>query len=280
MVSATPYFMNKKLIATILIIAAVTVGFIPKSYIYIRYGKQALGVIGFISLFSLLFVKNIWLRLFIVWVAVRTGITIWICGRFDHSSLLYFITYILFYVICIEKIKKEWIYTIFNAIGVLVLIECAVIVLQNYGIWIGMVSDSGIIIKNKLFFDYIIIADSMTSTISNGFKDSFVGTMSNTNVTSAFLALGLPVFFRKNWCYCIPIVLGCLFLTVSLGGILPALIATVLYCFLKFKKARYYIIVMIILIFGVYVYRCENSYTFLTGSGRLGMWWKILKLAF
>lgn len=263
-----------KKIIFIFILFVITVGYIPKNIIYIRYGKEALSVFGFLVLFALFFIRNIWLKLFVIWVALRTLLNVWDTGKYDHSSLMCFMAYIMFFVICVKKIKASYISTIFNTICVLVLIECVIIVLQNYGIWFGLI-DKGIIIKDKILFGTVVIADSMETTLAKGFRDSFLGTMSNTNVTGSFLALGMPVFFRKKWCYFIPLIVACLFLTGSMGGILPTVIILSLFCFLKFKNIRYPMLLIILFSFIVYIYRCENVSTFILGNGRVKIWCNI-----
>ena len=63
----------------------------------------------------------------------------------------------------------------------------------------------------------------------------FIGLLSNPNETSAFLAVCLPCFFRRGWKWLIPIPLIGLYLGVSIGGIMAAAIAGLVYLFLHHK---------------------------------------------
>lgn len=65
---------------------------------------------------------------------------------------------------------------------------------------------------------------------------SYVGLLSNTNETSAFLAISLPCFFRGRWKWFIIVILAGLFLGRSVGGVVAASLAGLVWLCLNMKE--------------------------------------------
>ncbi len=109
---------------------------------------------------------------------------------------------ILYLVIASKKWNVEWLW---NVICVAAILNVVWQVCQYFGLWI----------------------------LQTPVAKTYVGLLSNTNETSAFLAVCLPCFFRKGWKWLIPIPAIGLYLGISIGGIVAAGIAGILYLFLN-----------------------------------------------
>ena len=70
--------------------------------------------------------------------------------------------------------------------------------------------------------------------------DHLTGTFANRNETSIFMALALPFFFRRRWCWLIPAIIAGLYLSKTMNGVIGAGIACSGYVFYKYWNQRGY----------------------------------------
>ena len=56
------------------------------------------------SFISVVYVKNVWLKLFLLWTIVRTGMNY---NPIAHATLMYIFLYILLLQTTIDKLKKD-----------------------------------------------------------------------------------------------------------------------------------------------------------------------------
>lgn len=102
------------------------------------------------------------------------------------------------------------------------------------------------------------------------------GLMANCNETSAFLAIGSAAFFRKYWCFLIPIVvIPALVISGSLNGYLGFMAALTLYFSFKYKR-----ILPIGIIVGVILVVIDTMRSDLSLNFRWYIWQKSVDLVF
>ena len=283
-----------KLYIAFAIVAFAIVGFLPNSAIDIRACKRIIAELGIILIFSLFFVKNIWLGLFMAWTTIRVLIGIYELTdelavvrmqhyAFSKACLQTTFLYVVAYQAFINSCKREYISRMFNAICILTLIQCAWIIMQQFGLWVFIKPKVGLNVKHVLCNGWIVVADAVN--IKGKLGDSFTGLMSNVNMTSSMLVLGLPCFFRKKWAYCIPIIVASLLLARSLGGLVPMCIILSIMAYLWVRtlikpmrwKVGFAIFVVCGIAVGVYGFYFENMNAVLTFSGRLDYWTNSIK---
>jgi len=107
-----------------------------------------------------------------------------------------------------RSVKKDYLYIILNGIAISCIIQCIFSVLPNFNIYL---------------FDFY----SMDVKV-NYQPFGSVGTFDNQGSLGSYLAISLPVFFRKKWIFFTPVILICLYFTsattpfIVLGAILGA----------------------------------------------------------
>lgn len=151
----------------------------------------------------------------------------------DVNVLLAFLSFGLLYILSTNVEKPEILYDVVCVSAILCVIWQT---LQLFGLWVFMSP-----VLNK----------------------AYVGLLSNTNETSAFLAISLPCFFRGKWAWFIPIILVGLFIGKSVGGIVAASIAGLVWLFqfrqeIGWKKCSVVILVGMI-IFSAYLWNRDFS---------------------
>jgi len=67
-------------------------------------------------------------------------------------------------------------------------------------------------------------------------QHGFVGLMANVNETSALLAVCLPFFFRKNWAWVIPYIVGGLVMARTTNGMIAAVIITLIWLAVNYRR--------------------------------------------
>ena len=234
--------MNKKLegwhsaISLTLVFSAITLGMYPAKYMFwMRCRIAEYAIIAGISLF---FLKNWWHKIFMLWILLISAI--WIATHKPNLNISTFISFhyvfifMVAYQIAMDKIKTIDLPKMINGLCVVVLINLAFMYLQYFGL------------------DPFFISHGGPSTI--GVPYFVQGTWGHTNFSGAFLALTLPLFYRKKWIWFVPPIIFMLVLNFSLGAILSAGFGTMFY--LMFSKLRKTVKVglIIIVLFSVWVY--------------------------
>ena len=229
------------LLAIILLVGVL--GFIPTHSISIRLSKQILAEFLIISFFFF-FIKNIWLKLFCLWNVFSVIAHILKTNNYDkltYISLMALFSYLVFYQIVYSQ--KFNAYTIINCIAIIALFQALFMLLHSFNL--------------SLFF-------------KPRFQDTMpvVGFLDNTNISGAFIAMTMPLFYRKKWCFWLPLMVYVLFKTNCLAAIISITIATIFYLW-HIKK------IFILPILAVALFYClnfENPVKFTTHSVRAKTW--------
>ena len=252
-----------------MILIFIVLGFATHAASNFRVSKEICASWAIILFVALFFVKNIWLRLFLIWTLIRG-----IMGFNVHTTPTLFIMflYIVFLQVLINNLKKEHLVQLMNGICILVLIQVTWMILQKSGVWIKIIP---LDIKQA---DILKLLWGGRIVITRGnYNHTLTGLMSNINMSSSVLALGLPAFFRKKWYWGIPLVWVGLYLAGPMGGILPALIIMGIWVALEFRQHRAWIITLGICLFFLYILKTERLSLLLTGSGRTPVWKDIVQ---
>ena len=89
--------------AVAIIICAVSL-FVPSGQVDVRQGKEFIAMWFTILFVSLFFLKNIWLKLFVIWSLIRTILGF---NQFSYLTLNLIFLYAVFYQVLFDKIKSE-----------------------------------------------------------------------------------------------------------------------------------------------------------------------------
>lgn len=165
---------------------------------------------------------------FEIFALAGIGVFVWKANRWIGALYLYTVATIPFHqAISIEIMfalacygllflavtnchKTDWIWNVFC---IAALVNVAYQITQFFGLWLMQVPTAGL--------------------------TSYVGILSNTNETSAFLAVTLPCFFRARWKWLLPIPVLGLFLSSSIGGAVAAGLGGLLWCALNLRWIGY-----------------------------------------
>jgi len=162
-------------------------------------------------------IENIWIRLFGFYIAVwLLVLKLFLMFHFDKDLLKISIltqqesTYIMCGLIVIlfvteSKIKLE------NWICVSAIIQSLITIPQYFG-----------------FFPFIELLRFLGRDITNP-NPMLAGTLENFNFIAAYLAISLPFFVRRKWCWFIPVIAIHLIFCKSSSAMIAALIGTVIY---------------------------------------------------
>lgn len=166
-----------------------------------------------------------------------------------------------------DRIKPKHYGLILNTICITILFQAILMILDSYGIWFLAfpIGKTGNIIPGFLHIEL-------------GFN-KFVtcGILSNINMAGIFLALGLPAFFRKKWCWFLPLIFWGIWIGKSLGGIIPAFVISLLFLFFRFKQHRWKIVSLTVLGMMILLLRPDIQYFITNGNIRFSPWGGIWK---
>lgn len=162
-------------------------------------------------------IKNIWLRFFGYYIATWVVVS-WVVTLFNPKfGIIAFLTtdqatYILAgYIILLLVINSnEKIEFFYNWICVAVIAQCLIAIPQQYGC-----------------FPYVGFLNYIGLKTTNPVANLAVGTLENGNFFAAFIAISLPFFFRKYWCYFIPVIVYHLVLSTTTTAVVAALVGVV-----------------------------------------------------
>ncbi len=182
---------------------------------------------GLFVVFSM--VENKILRAFVLWSVIRLLFTLSDDGI---SAINYIFMGVLVYQVMVNKFKKYGLEKALNCVCVLALLQTAMMYMQSFGYWLFIMPIGGGI---DVFHNII-------------FKGSAAcpGFMGNPNMAGAFLALCLPAFFRKKWCFIAPIIVWGLCSGNNLGGLIPAIIIYFMYVYFMRRDKKVLILTGII----------------------------------
>ena len=183
-------------------------GFLPDTSIPLRFSQQLFSQSLVLLAVAVVFVKDFWIKAFVVWcfcslimVSMRYGsMNASIISRLDFMTVF---IYALGYQCLANKVSYIGVRRIFTAIACLAFVQCGMMLLQFFDIW-------------------VIINPKFEGIAPSGF-------LGNSNLAGAFLALTIPAFLREKWVWGLPIILGFLLMSQSLGGILAGFIGIAFY---------------------------------------------------
>jgi len=238
-------------------------GFLP-----FRTGKILIVEFALFTAIALLFIKNIWIRLFLLWCILRVILGI---NQYSQLSLHLLVFVLVFYQILTDKLNKDRVVHLLNIVCVIAILQTIMVILQRCGIWwtilpIGYKEAASIsYFKNSLLPLFIFRPPINIDSIGG-----FVG---DTNTASALLGMCLPAFFRKKWHWFIPLILIGFFIIHAFGGIVAGTVALIVFLIFKFGKRSLYGIIPTGLLFIAYFIRFENLQNiFISGSNRFEVW--------
>ena len=230
--------------------------------------------IEFVVMFGIcaLYIKNIWLKLFFCFCVVRDyAIMSFITWNTLHTVVL---CAILYQVIADFKPNRT---AILNSICGIALFNTAIVFMQKAGYWMFFqpVGYQQMKLASVHLTGFMFpICRYATDTI-----DQFPGFFGNIDVTSAFVASVIPLFFRDRWFWFIPIMLYCLIILGALGG-LAAICLTAIVLIYLYQKS--WLLWAILFVFGVgigYIWWTDDWYAIVyRGAERIPTWIEYLKL--
>lgn len=199
------------------------------------------------------FVKNKWLKAWIAWVVVCLVIRY---NKISYMQANTIFCYIIFYQLLEDKFTDKAIHWTYNLIAVIILIHVSWIWMQFFDIW-------------KVYM------------LKPGFMGHFPGVMGENNSAGALIALGIPVFLRKKWCWFLLLLLGTFLLPKPLTAIASTFVGLAVFSLIKLPKWRFWIIGSMIGAFALYCLKCESFNILRAANGRFKTWklvWGIIRV--
>lgn len=253
-------------IASWMVIGVGVLGFIP-GFLPFRTGKVILVEWAIFFAIALWFIKNIWVRLFLIWCILRVVIGL---NQFSQITLHTIVFAMVLFQILSDKLNKDRINTILNVICGLALLQSAMVILQSFGVWfitfpLGVPTGTACHILFPKTLHSIYIFGNQIRAVPVGFLD-------NPNIASAFLAMCLPAFFRKERIRLVFFIILALGLIHSFGGILTCVIISAIFLGVKFGRKGLLFLIPVILIFTMYFTTSESVPNILDLSNRREVW--------
>lgn len=274
-------YINKKFATytAFLVVFLTVLGFIPGIFDY-REGKNILSE-WIMILFAMGFIiNNKFLKLFVLWAILRHVI-----GFFEISSvnsaaqIAYFklsyvtlntmIAYSLAYTAFVKYTNKNMIKIILDCICYVSLFQCFFMILQACGIWVFASPKDCQLLLTKHWHGMISLFP--ISLFNDELSDTITGLMCNRNVTASMLVISMAAFFRNGWKKFIPVIIVCLFLTKSMGGLVPMVIIMAFYLYNISRNKKIFLANMsiIIICFSIFIICNESFVSLFKMSGRV-----------
>lgn len=254
---------KNKLLFGVAILAGL-LGFIPGIQPFPQ-NKTVFFEIVCIVFVSIYLIKNKWILAFLVYSVISTLI---IPNKFSVLALQALFCGIMFYQVLYDKYEVKHKDFILNIICVAAILQSLLMVFQYMGLW-PVIMPANQWQALQIFFlksDYkIMLLDGIA-------KCPIVGFMDRQNIASAFLAMCIPAFFRKKWLKAIWIPIIGLVLAKSLGGIISALIVTILWLWIIKQKQALSVTVCTILLCTCFLIQFGSQHQAFSFSGRLPAW--------
>ena len=242
-------------------------GFIP-GFSPFRVNKDIVcewSIICFIALC----LRNKWVSLFVIWSLISMMLNTYTPVGLSRSytlSLHMVVFFSVAYYFISEKATN--IDRILDFICVSAVLSAVMVFLQYRGVWFGIVPRH-IDTMPKYFLTFpnprmcFVVFKNYCNPM--GFTD--------TSMTiGAFLALCLPAFFRKKWILLTPLIIAGIFVTKTLGGIIPAGVVIVLYIGWKWRRKGLLWIFLVLLGIGIWIYLNEPLNRLASLNGRWKIW--------
>jgi len=259
-------------IGMFIVLAVGVLAFMP-GLLPFRTNKEFVAEWCVIAAFAL-FLKNRWVGAFTLWsllsVMLSTYVPVVGLNKAYILTLHIVVIYACFYHLLFENMSIERVGTILDIIAVVGLLQVLMMLIQYNGTWVGILpihyKDASAVATFKLhplIYAYVL---------KNPLAYDCPGFMDMCNTASGLLALCVPAFLRKQWYWGLPFMLGGLWISRSLGGMIPAIIVVLIFFIVKMKKKAIFIIVGAILLFALFIFKYESLKGLLSLTGRVDVW--------
>jgi len=216
---------NKLFVGSAIFVLAVAIlGYVPDAQLKLYLAKNLALEWAVIAFIALLFIKNWWIKGFVLWSLIATIVTY---NKWSFFSLYIIVLFAVFYQVLCDHINHRNSVHLLNAICVLTLLQITWMVLEYCGVWWLFTP------KNKLMTPFTNLTYC-------------VGFLANPNHSGAFLALALPAFFRKRWVWLLPIVLIGLVMARSSGAMVAGIIGTMVFVWFIAPKKRWLFVSLVL----------------------------------
>ena len=188
------------------------------------------------------------LRLFLYFVVLRNIIGYWEALHMPalaynvYTQTIYTTTQtILLAVLSYEALKrwvnKDNVVILLDIICLVAIIQTVTMIMQWNGLWVG------------------IVPRNIDKFMHLGYSNYHItGLTSNPNMAGSLMALTLPAFFRKRRYIFIPLVLVGLWMSHSMGGMVPAILFLSLYAFIKCPRRFKVLAVLVCAVLAIIFY--------------------------
>lgn len=260
--------LNNKIIAGIAAVLGLSLlGFLPDRSLSFRAGKQVLSEWTIVLFVASFFVKNIYIKLFLIWSALRTFLGY---NKYSYLTLNVIFLYSVWYQVMYDNLKKDLLPRVLNIVCFVGLAQAFMMFLQKADIWVMIEPLDGFVSRQE------IVPNLISYGQTKGHRN-YTGFMSNINMAGSLLAMSLPAFFREGWKRYMPIIVAGTFLSFSLGGIIPVLLILCIMAFSTSLVYGYIITACCAGIFLLYFKEYETLKNVLKGSRRLEYWKYMVK---
>lgn len=218
---------NKLFIGSAFFVLAVAIlGYVPDTHLKGYLSKHLALEWAVIMFIALVFLKNWWLKGFVLWSLIAT------VANYNKWSFLTLYTIVLmtvFYQVLCDKLNHKNNIYLLNAICALALIQVGWMILQYCGVWWMFTP------RNKIIVPFSNLGYC-------------VGFLANPNHAGAFLALALPAFFRRRWIWFVPPVLTGLAMSRSAGAMIAAMVGAGAFMWFVAPRKRWLFVPLVLLI--------------------------------
>jgi O-antigen ligase len=188
-------------------------GFIPYGEFYplpIEMCKMLLTEWGIWIFVGLFFVKNNWLKAWFIWALICLILQY---NKYSYAFANTILRYVLLYQILTDKLDDRRAGHILDWICVIICVHIGLMYIQ----WQGY---------------YLLFKSARTS------GHNIFGFLGNSNNAGMLIAMGLPAFLRRKWCWFLPIIAGGLILSQHETSLLAVLIGIGIYAVIKLPWHR------------------------------------------
>ncbi len=254
--------------------------FILLPFAFISHGFLGTGQRFFFVLSATILVgilcNNKWLSLFISYIVVWQ-LYLFLVSTYSFSpskqhmygfpQVVFILSAVCVYVTVLKnKLTNEWFY---NVICIAAILQACLAICQYCG-----------------FMPVYDLLAGKTETVTELSKTAVIGTLGNNGFLAIFLVISMPFFFRKYWCWFIPIILFLLIVSVTKTAIVALLIGCCVYFYNKRHLIRNCMIgILLVLIMAAGYIRQEillrgvanlHSSLFLSISLRFEYWTEVI----
>lgn len=242
---------NKIAVCVMLVFLVSIFGYLPIGNIHFRVGRTMIAEWAMMIFIAHFFINNKFIKLFIMWSVASLIIHGFWTGYFDKDSYIVLNTLFLaslFYQVIKNNIRKKHITFIINGL-------CVMSIIQSLLMHVHAM---------QIPFIFYPKLDVMPA----------VGFLDNTNLAGAFLAITIPLFFRKYWCIGLVSLIPAMIESKSMGGVLSLAIASIVFLFIHTKKIKTIAVYLSVIICFVYLYcvHFEDSGRFSLNQARSYTW--------